>query len=100
MKELFKNTFSMWLNFPYKKFGHVLLWSCRLYLLILAPYLAMVFTVLLLSILLGGFLNVIDNIPSFTVAYFYNGEVLNFVAWRVYLTWFIVCILISINEIF
>ena len=90
----------MWFNLPYREFGYSLLLSCRLYLLILVPYLAMIFTAILLSILLGGFLNVIDNIPSFTIAYFYNGEVLNFVAWRVHLTWFIVCVLICINEIF
>ena len=98
MKEIFKDMFSMWFELPYKEFGNVLLWSFKLYLLVLAPYLAMVLTVLLLSILFGGTIDVISNFPDFTRAYFYDGQVLDFIAWRVHLTWFVICVLICLNE--
>ena len=98
MKEIFKNVFSIWFELPYKEIISIISWSCKLYLLVLAPYLAMVFTVVLLSILFGGFLNTVSNIPCLTRAYFYDGQVLDFIAWRVHLTWFVICVLICLNE--
>jgi len=98
MKQIFKDIFSMWFELPYKEIFNTLFWSFKLYLLILAPYLAAVFTVVLLSILFGGFTDVISNLPGFTVKYFYDGQILDFVAWRVHLTWFVLCFFICLNE--
>lgn len=98
MKQILKTIFSPWLELPYKELLNILAWSCRLYLLVLAPYLASVFSVILFSILFGGFFDVISNIPNFTVKFFYDGQFLDFVAWRVHLTWFVICFLINLNE--
>ena len=46
----------------------------------------------------GGFTDTISNLPDFTVKYFYDGQVLDFVAWRVHLTWFVLCFFICLNE--
>lgn len=96
MKQIFKSVFSMWFELPYKETFNILSWSCKLYLLVLAPYLASVFTVVLLSLLFGK--NFISGLGDFTRAYFYDGQVLDFVAWRVHLTWFILCFFICLNE--
>lgn len=88
----------MWFELPYKEIGNVLLWSCKLYLLILAPFLTIVLTVALFSILFGGFMDAVLCLPDFTRAYFYDGQFLDFIAWRVHLNWFVVCVLICINE--
>jgi hypothetical protein len=97
MKEVFKNMFSMWFELPYKETLNVLLWSCNLYLLVLAPYLTLI-TVASLLFILCGRENYLEGIWSFTRAYFYDGQILDFIAWRVHLTWFVICVLININE--
>lgn len=89
-----KKIFSVWFELPYKKAGNTLLWSCKLYTLILVPYLAFVLTVIFVSFLFGGFFDIL----GFTRAYFYDGQVLDFISWRVHLTWFVVCVLICLNE--
>jgi len=96
MKELFKNAFSMWFELPYKRTFSVLIESCKLYLLVLVPYLASIITVVLLSILFGE--NFISGLGSFTVKYFYDGQVLGFIIWRIHLTWFAFCFLVNLNE--
>jgi hypothetical protein len=97
MKQIFKDMFSMWFELPYKEFFNILFWSFKLYLLVLAPYLTIITVGSLLFILFGGE-NYIEGIWSFTRAYFYDGHILNFIAWRVHLTWFVFCMLININE--
>jgi hypothetical protein len=96
MKQLFRNVFSMWFDFPYKEVFNFLLWAFKLYLLVLAPYLTVVVLGFIFSILCGG--NFIDGVLSFTRAYFYDGYLLDFIAWRVHLTWLIVCFFICLNE--
>ena len=100
MKETLKSVFSMWFEFPYKELLNIISWSFKMYIFILAPYLAAVCTVILASILFGNFINVISLIPSFTVKYFYDGQILGFLTWRIHLTWFIICFFICLNEEF
>lgn len=96
MRQIFKEVFGMWFELPYKELINVLSWSFKLYLLVLAPYLASVFTAVLLSILFGE--NFISGLGDFTVKYFYDGQVFDFVAWRIHLTWFVFCFFICLNE--
>lgn len=88
MKKLLKNTFDMLFS--------TLGWSCKLYCLTFAPYLAAVITGLFVSILFGG--DFMYGVIDFTVSYFYDGQFLGFTAWRAHLTWFVACILLSISE--
>lgn len=97
MKELFKNIFSVWFELPYKEVGNILLWAFKLYLLVLSPYLTLISVSSLLFILCSG-TNYFEGIWSFTRAYFYDGYMLDFVAWRVHLTWFVICFFICLNE--
>lgn len=96
MKEILKNTFRMWFELPYKEMFNIISWSCKLYCLVFAPYLAAVIMGLFVSILFGG--DFMYGVWDFTTAYFYDGQVLDLIAWRVHLTWFVICILLSINE--
>ena len=102
MKKLIENIklilFEPYKDLPWKNIGNVLRWSCKLYLLVLAPYLTAVFTGTLLSILFGGFTDFISNVPNFTIKYFYDGYLFNLIAWRAHLFWFTLCFLININE--
>jgi hypothetical protein len=102
MKKLIENIgsilFEPYKDLLWKNINNVLLWSLKLYSLVLAPYLTAVFIGTLLSILFGGFTDFISNIPNFTVKYFYDGHLFNLIAWRVHLFWFVLCLLININE--
>ena len=97
MKQILKNMFGVWFELPYKEIFNILSWSFKMYLFVLAPYLATVCTVILASILFGNFIDVISTIPGFTIKYFYDGQFLGFLAWRIHLTWFVVCFFICLN---
>lgn len=96
MKELFRNIFNLWFELPYREISNILLWSFKLYLLALAPYLTVIVLGLAFSVLCGG--NFVEGVLSFTKAYFYDGYILDFIAWRAHLTWFVICFFICLNE--
>lgn len=95
MKKILLTVLDPYTDLPWKSMGNVLIWSLRLYSLVLAPYLAVIVTGLVFMVLtgIGDFYGLID----FTRAYFYDGYFL-FTAWRIHLVIFIFCIVININE--
>lgn len=102
MKEFLKSLlpmWSVWLDLPYKRILYILSCSFKLYLLILVPYFSIISTTLILLLL--GTIQVnyyFNNLIDFTISYFYDGHLLCFIAWRVQITCFIVCVLINLNE--
>jgi len=89
---VFNLLFSHWLELPWRNILSILIWSFKLYLLVLAPYLTVIITSVLLGILIGDF----PDLISFTQNYFYNGQFLHFIAWRVHLTYFVFCVGVNI----
>lgn len=97
LKKILLTVLVPYITLPWKEVGNVLIWSLKLYIFILIPYFAAIVTGLLLMLLTGD--GNLYGIPHFTRAYFYDGHFI-FTAWRIHLTYFIVCVFIVINEEF
>lgn len=95
IKKILLAVFEPYTDLPWKTFGNVLLWSLKLFSLILVPYFAVIITGLVFMLLIGE--GILYGVLNFTRAYFYDGVFL-FTAWRVHLVIFIICIFICINE--
>ena len=71
--------------------------AAQLWFITLSLYFSVIFTTSFLFILTGreDFLN---SISDFTIAYFYDGMFLGFIAWRIHLAIYFFCLLLTFND--
>lgn len=95
IKEILSVIIEPYVTLPWKSIGDVLLWSLKLYSLVLIPYITIILIGLLFMLLTGT--GNLYGIVDFTRIYFYDGYFI-FITWRIHLVFFICCLLASINE--
>lgn len=71
--------------------------AAQLWFITLSLYFSVVITAVFLSILAGSE-DFINCLVDFTRAYFYDGTFLGFVAWRIHLTIYAFCVLLTFND--
>lgn len=71
--------------------------AAQLWLINLSLYLSIVASAIILSILVGR-LDFLEYVLDFTRAYFYDGTFFNLVAWRIHLTIYLICLLLTFND--
>lgn len=105
MKEIIINTFkTIYESAPLKiivdrlpNVAYHLILAAQLWFVTLSLYFSVIITTILLSILAGS-VDFINYLVDFTIAYFYNGTFLGFVAWRIHLTIYAFFLLLTLDD--
>lgn len=95
MKKLLSIIIEPYKDIPWKKVLDVIIWSLKLFSIVLVPYLTFIIVSLFLMLLTGR--GELYSLLVFTRSYFYDGYFV-FTAWRIHLSLFILCIIFIIRE--
>lgn len=76
--------------------AHLVL-AAKLWTINLSLYLSIIVSAIFLSILTSR-VDFLEHILDFTRAYFYDGTFLDLVAWRIHLSIYLICLLLTFND--